>query len=88
MGDGEGPSSKPPDEQCTGDAYEYGQSGLGINMGIPNTDPRASPFNFLEGTRAVYYDGPGQTALDAALRAEQALTPLLAIAGPFAAAPL
>jgi hypothetical protein len=74
--------------QCTGDAFEYGQSGLWIDSEIPNTDPHLPPFNSLLAKRTIYYDPPGRTAADAAVRASQALTPLLVSASPFAPIPV
>jgi hypothetical protein len=68
--------STPIPTQCTGDAFEYGQSGLRITGGIPNTDPISPPFNRLTATRIVYYEEPGQTVADAATHALQAATPL------------
>jgi hypothetical protein len=69
--------------QCTGDAYEYGQSGLWITSAIPNTDPALGEFNTLTGTRIVYYEEPGQTVGDASARALQAVTPLDVTASAF-----
>ena len=46
----------PSERQCTGDDYEYGMSGAWIAHGLPNTDPRQVPFNYLTGSRIVYYD--------------------------------
>jgi hypothetical protein len=66
----------PSETQCTGDDYEYGQSGIWITSGIPNTDPMASPLYHLTGIRINYYDEPGRTVADAESRALQALTPL------------
>ena len=67
---------KPANKQCTGDAFEYGQSGTWITTGIPNTDPSSVPFNVLTGARIVYYEEPHRTAADAATRALQAASPL------------
>jgi hypothetical protein len=78
----------PAETQCTGDDFEYGQSGSWMNFGIPNTDPITPPFNHLTGTRIVYYDPPGASVTDAETRAAQALTPLVVTVGPFAAAPV
>jgi hypothetical protein len=63
-------------DQCTGDAFEYATSGLWIDGGIPNTDPRLELFYNLRSTRVVYYETPGQTVADAELRFDQATTPL------------
>jgi len=78
----------PSSTQCTGDAFEYAQSGTWMDFGIPNTDPINPPFNQLAGTRIVYYEPPGASVADAEARAAQALTPLAVTVGPFPAAPL
>ena len=74
---------KPTNKQCTGDDFEYGQSGLWITSGIPNTDPSMDPFNHATGWRNVYYEEPGRTVADAATRALQAATPLDVTASAF-----
>jgi hypothetical protein len=73
----------PTYRQCTGDGFEYGQSGIWIISSIPNTDPALGEFNRLTGKRIVYYEEPGQTAADAASRALQAATPLAVTASAF-----
>ena len=78
----------PSEKQCTGDDFEYGQSGTWMNFGIPNTDPSSPPFYHLAGTRIVYYDPPGATVPDAEARAAQALTPLVVTVGPLSGAPV
>jgi len=78
----------PQHRQCTGDDFEYGQSGVWMDFGLPNTDPSLGAFNNLTATRIVYYDPPGATVQDAQARAAQALTPLVVTAGPFSAAPV
>jgi hypothetical protein len=47
--------------QCTGDSASYGASGPWVNQGLPNTDPRNSPFNSLSSTRTIYFEAPGKT---------------------------
>jgi hypothetical protein len=74
---------KPTNKQCTGDNFEYGQSGLWITSGIPNTDPSSVPFNNFTGSRNVYYEEPYRTVGDAATRALQATTPLDVTASAF-----
>jgi hypothetical protein len=78
--------SSPTPTQCTGDAFEYGQSGLWVDSAIPNTEPNSPPFNILEATRVIYYDSPNRNASDAAQRADQALTPLSVTVQPFPSA--
>jgi len=78
----------PSERQCTGDDFEYGQSGTWMNFGIPNTDPSSTPFNHLAGTRIVYYEPPGATLPDAEARTAQALTPLVVTVGPLSGAPV
>jgi hypothetical protein len=74
---------KPANRQCTGDDFEYGQSGLWITDGIPNTDPSNLPFNRFTGSRNVYYEEPDRTVGEAATRALQAATPLDVTASAF-----
>jgi hypothetical protein len=62
--------------QCTGDAYEYATSGVWVNQGIPNTDPYLGLHNIFNSTRTVYFEPPDQTIPDAALRYNQAISPL------------
>jgi hypothetical protein len=66
----------PSNKQCTGDDFEYGQSGIWITSAIPNTDPMLGAFNYLTGGRIVYYEEPNKTVQDAEDRALQAATPL------------
>jgi len=68
--------TSPTYTQCTGDAFEYGQSGVWITSAIPNTDPMGGEFASLTGSRIIYYEEPYKTAQDAAVRSLQALTPL------------
>jgi hypothetical protein len=60
--------------QCTGDATAYGNSGPWIKQSIPNTDPRATPFNSLLPTRTLYFEDAGHA--DGAARAAQLATPI------------
>jgi hypothetical protein len=69
--------------QCTGDPYEYGTSGVFIVQTIPSTDPTTGGTNHLAVVRVDYYDAPSQTVATAALRGQQAATPLLVSAATF-----
>jgi hypothetical protein len=75
--------STPSVRQCTGDAFEYGTSGMWEDDPIPNTDPGIGAFNIFEGDRVVAYDAPGQNAAFAEARSLEALSPLGAIAAPY-----
>jgi len=66
----------PKKSPCTGDDFEYGTSGAWVDHTIPNTDPSNPPAATLIGTRVVYYESPNQTVQTAALRQNQAGTPL------------
>jgi hypothetical protein len=59
--------------QCTGDAQAFGESGPWLNLSLPNTDPRSSPFKSLTSTRTIYFEAPG--AANGAARAAQAGSP-------------
>jgi hypothetical protein len=59
--------------QCTGDAQAFGESGPWVNSGLPNTDPRTTPFNSLASTRTIYFEEPGKA--NGAARAQQAASP-------------
>jgi len=76
-----------PTTQCTGDADAYGSSGLWVASGIPNTDPMMPPANFLTGRRTIYYEAPGATVADAALRADFVNNPLEATVVDFGVVP-
>ena len=65
----------PDPAPCTGDAFEYGKSGLWVDMPIPNTDPLFGAYNTVIGRRIVYYEAPGQSVETALLRSEQAHQP-------------
>jgi hypothetical protein len=73
--------------QCTGDAWEYGASGVWVNSPIPNTDPQLADqygyLNHLTFTRILYYEPPGQTVQTAELRYSQASAPLAAQASAY-----
>jgi hypothetical protein len=60
--------------QCTGDNSAYGSSGPWINQGIPNTDPRSTPFNSLLSTRSLYFEDAGKA--NGPARAAQVATPI------------
>lgn len=66
----------PGTAQCWGDAHLYGASGPGVNVAIPNTDPRTAGAHTLTTTRTVHYGGPKVTPADAAAIADQVDTPL------------
>jgi len=68
--------STPSVTQCTGDAFEYATCGLWVNQGIPNTDPSLGAYNLLAAKRVIYYEPPGQTVADAAVRSDWARNPL------------
>jgi hypothetical protein len=50
----------PTIEQCTGDVYAYGSSGMWFDMPIPNTDPYVGEYNIFEHTRSIRYLPPSQ----------------------------
>lgn len=54
--------STPSVTQCTGDAYEYGSSGIWVDHAIPNTDPALGAHYVFEGHRAIAYGPPDQAA--------------------------
>jgi hypothetical protein len=80
--------STPSVEQCTGDDFEYATSGLWVDYGIPNTDPSLGAFNVLTGRRVVYYESPDMTSAAAALRYDQATTPLEVTTRPYVSDPV
>jgi hypothetical protein len=79
--------STPSVTQCTGDAFEYATSGVWVDHGIPNTDPSLGAFNVLTGQRVIYYESPGLTPAAAALRYDQATTPLEVTTRPYVSDP-
>lgn len=62
--------------QCTGDAYEYGASGVYVDQPIPNTDPYLGAHNRMSSILTVFYESPNQTTVLAAARYEQTNVPL------------
>ena len=71
-------NASPISVQCTGDASAFGFSGPWVNPvgGIPCTDPGLSCTNFLNTTRFLYVEGPGQTPAGAAQHQLEASSPL------------
>ena len=53
--------STPPAVQCTGDAFEYAQSGTWVTQTIPNTDPALGNPKHLTLRRTVFYEAPHTT---------------------------
>ncbi|MCL4288302.1 MAG: hypothetical protein KJ006_11750, partial [Thermoleophilia bacterium] len=72
--------SGPSQTQCTGDAFAYGSSGPWINEGIPNTDPRSTPFYSLTDRRTLFYELPGKP--DGPRRSAQVDSPLQVSVAP------
>jgi len=72
--------STPSVTQCTGDAYEYGTSGLWIKSALPNTDPQFGTYKSLSDVRIEYYLPPNQTNIAATDRLARVLNPLTATA--------
>jgi hypothetical protein len=68
------PATSGAEKQCTGDSAAYGSSGPFVNQGIPNTDPRATPFNSLVDERTVFYELPGKS--DGPKRSKQVDEPM------------
>lgn len=66
--------------QCTGDAVAYGSSGPWITQGIPNTDPRSTPFNTFTSTRTLFFEQPGKA--NGPRRSSQVDTPLQVSVAP------
>ena len=66
--------------QCTGDGSAYGSSGPWITQGIPNTDPRSTPFYRLTSTRTLFFENPG--AADGPKRATEVAEPLQVAVAP------
>ncbi len=60
--------SSPARTQCTGDAFEYGTSGVWVDEEIPNTDPVFGAYSTLVMYRVIYYAGPGTTTAEAQQR--------------------
>ena len=79
--------STPPYDQCTGDAFAFGASGLQVSQLIPNTDPRFVPLARFRGRRVMVYRPPGATAADAGAVADRVATPLTVRTRRFSAYP-
>lgn len=72
--------STPSVTQCTGDAFEYGESGVWINQTIPNTDPTFGTAKILTALRTQYYLPPNQPTSAATERLSLVQNPLTASA--------
>jgi hypothetical protein len=70
-------------DQCWGDPHFIGASGLSFVVAIPNTDPRATPFDTLHATRHVRFTAPGATATDAGTWSQGMETPLTTTVTPY-----
>ena len=68
--------TSPAYTQCTGDAYEYGASGLWVNHSIPNTDPSLGAAYTLHGVRFIAYGDANQDTSFAGTASRQALHPV------------
>ena len=66
----------PPTTQCTGDANEYGASGLWVDHDLPNTDPAVGSANLFEATRTLAYGPPYEAAQFAEELASEVDNPL------------
>lgn len=76
----------PPETQCWGDGSFLGASGTTVTDGVPNTDPRSTPFSSLRVVRTVKF-GPPATDADAVAAlgtawSEQVRTALLVTVSP------
>jgi hypothetical protein len=71
-------------DQCWGDAHFLGASGLSFVIPIPNTDPRATPFDVVQATRHVRFTPPDATAEQAATWSEGIEQPLVPTVSPYA----
>lgn len=50
--------AQPSEAQCWGDGSYYGASGSWVQTGIPNTDPRTTPFSTMRSTRVSRFGAP------------------------------
>lgn len=75
-----------PLTQCWGDAHLVGAAGTHMNPagGLPNTDPRSSPFSFMSAVQTRYLTAPGAGAADAAGWLGRTDAPLTASASSYA----
>jgi hypothetical protein len=64
------------EQQCTGDAFAYGASGLRVTSSIPNTDPRLGPAAHLTARRYMYFGPPSIAPTDAQTKAKRIGSPL------------
>ncbi len=66
----------PPEQQCTGDAFQYGASGTGVNQVVPCTDPVTNCTEFLTTTRRMTMLKANAATSTAALLGQQQANPL------------
>jgi hypothetical protein len=77
----------PPETQCTGDAYEYGASGLWETDPIPNTDPALGPHFRFRPLRTIAYGPPNQGADFAETFAAERASPIGVEISPYGSDP-
>jgi hypothetical protein len=73
----------PAEQQCTGDAFQYGASGTGVNMNVPCTDPVLNCTEYLTTARRMTMLKANASTATAALLAQQHATPLAVTFTPF-----
>jgi hypothetical protein len=71
-----------PVNQCWGDPHFLGSSGLDFVTPIPNTDPRALPFDDFSATRIVRFAAPGASTADAETWSAGIGTPIVTSINP------
>jgi hypothetical protein len=76
--------STPTEQQCTGDAFQYGASGTTVNQNMPNTDPVTNATDFFTSTRSMTLLAPDAPVSAAQTLGAQAATPVSVAVTPFA----
>jgi hypothetical protein len=69
-------TTTPTEQQCSGDAFQYGASGATVNTNVPCTDPTQGCADTLTSTRRMTFLAPGTTAATATKVSDQNAAPL------------
>jgi hypothetical protein len=76
-------TTSPSEPQCSGDAVQYGASGLTLNANVPCTDPTMNCTDSLTSTRRMTFLGPNTAAATAQKIGAQDAAPLTATVAGF-----
>jgi hypothetical protein len=73
----------PAEQQCSGDAFQYGASGTTIGQDIPNTDPTLGAASTFVGRRRMTFLAPDTSIATAGRIGAEAAAPVTVSTSPF-----